>query len=436
MAHKVIMPALGMSMETGIILEWLKQEGDAVAVGDILLEIETDKATAELEAEADGVLRGVSAAVNDEVPVGVTIAWILAEGEALPEEATPSQPVSAPAAEVSEAPQPENTYNVTPVARRVAQENQVNLDVVEASDGKRISKADVLAHLESNQNGAVKLVAASPLARRIAQENGLTIETINGSGPEGAVIFEDVQTVLKQATAQPVPTQVAATDEANVIPMSRAWATTAKRLAEAWQTIPHFYLRRKVDVTDFMAWRKVALQHAEEKITYTDLLTKCVAMALKKHPRVNAYWLNNQIVANAQISVGLAVATEDGLIVPVIHETDKLSLEEIAIARKGVVTRAQSGKLKPQDLQGGTFSISNLGMYKVDEFDAIVNPPQVAILAVGNMVEEVVPVDGQPQIRAMMTLNLSLDHRAVDGARGAQFLDTLVGYIQQPLSIL
>jgi 4-carboxymuconolactone decarboxylase len=213
--------------------------------------------------------------------------------------------------------------------------------------------------------------------------------------------------------------------------MSQAWRVMAQRLSQSWQTVPHFYLTRDVDAAALHDWRSAAEAEASVKVTYTDLLVKIVATCLRAHPRLNAAWIEDDIQANEHINVGLAVAVEDGLLVPVIHDADTMSVAEIAAARSRIVARAQTGKLSTRDLQGGTFTIRNLGMYGIDAFSAIVNPPQAAILAVGRIADRVVPVQGKPAVRPQMTLTLSLDHRVVDGVRGAQFLETVVNAIEE-----
>ncbi len=210
----------------------------------------------------------------------------------------------------------------------------------------------------------------------------------------------------------------------------------AQRLQQSWTSVPHFYLEREANATELVRWRERVQTCAKAKITYTDLLVKLVAATLRKHPRLNASWINEQIVLNQAINVGLAVAVDEGLLVPVVHNADRLGLSEIATRRSEVVTQAQAGKLKPDDLSDGTFTISNLGMYGIDAFNAIVNPPQAAILAVGRIADRVVPVNGQPGVQPMTTLTLSCDHRVVDGARAAQFMQALVGYIEDPLSVM
>ena len=434
MATKVIMPALGMAQETGKLISWLKKEGDTVTQGEAIMEIETDKAVVEYDAAASGVLRGVQAEPGDEVPVGEVIAWILEPGEALPEQpkavAKPPAAAQQPASPVVQQPEAAAPVDISPVALNIAREYHVDLSQLKAN-GRRIQKADVLAYIEKRSTQPA-LTPASPKARRLAKEHGLDIEALTGSGPDGAVLTADILAqveLLKQVVRQ-------AADSGQSFAMSRAWSVMAERLTAAWQTIPHFYLEREVNASQMVAWRSSAQKNTNNKITYTDLLTKAVAAALRQHPRVNASWIDGTIRLNDEIHVGLAVATEDGLVVPVIPNTDLLSVSQIAEHRAGLVARTQEGKLIMQDLQGGTFTISNLGMYGVDGFIAIVNPPQAAILAVGKIVEKVLPVDGHPAVVPTMKLTLSCDHRIVDGARGAMFLDTLAKFLEDPLQIL
>jgi pyruvate dehydrogenase E2 component (dihydrolipoamide acetyltransferase) len=252
---------------------------------------------------------------------------------------------------------------------------------------------------------------------------------VNGSGPDGAVLAEDVLAVAR-LDAEPTPAP------AEAAPTSRLWRVMAERVTQAWTTIPHFYLIREAGAAGLLAWREAARAHSAEKVSHTDLLVKVVAAALRAHPRLNAAWQGGAAVLNSEINIGLAVAVEDGLVVPVIHGADRLGLGQIAARRGEMVARAQAGKLAPADLTGGTFTISNLGMFGVDAFNAIVNPPQAAILAVGRIAERVVPVDGQPAVRPMITFSLSCDHRIVDGAGGARFLQTLAELVEEPLRLL
>ncbi len=348
------------------------------------------------------------------------------------------------------------TLPISPVAARMAAEHNIDLAQIQPT-GSRIGKEDVLAYIESQKSSPQSSpqrrkegtkVLASPKARRLAAEQGIELAALDGSGPNGAVLAADVfaaegtTEVTERETQRPqreeasvssVQTSVTSVVKSETV--SRLWQIMADRLTGSWTSVPHFYLVREVDATALMAWRK-RTQPRVEGITFTDLLVKVVAEALVRHPRLNASWGEKSIITNAEINVGLAVAVEDGLLVPVIHKADQLRLSEIATRRGEVVKKAQAGKLAPADMGGGTFTISNLGMFGVDAFNAIVNPPQAAILAVGRIADRVVPVDGQPAVRPMMTLTLSCDHRVVDGARGAQFLATLADMIEDPLRMV
>jgi pyruvate dehydrogenase E2 component (dihydrolipoamide acetyltransferase) len=323
----------------------------------------------------------------------------------------------------------------SPLARKLAEEHGVDLAQIKAPGG-RIQKADVLAHLATQKSGAgngsaARLVAASPKARRLAAERGLDPGALSGSGPGGAVLVADV---LAAAAAPATGDRVAARPEAADV--GTVWRIMAERMTASWTTAPHFYLFREVNVSRLISWREQATKQTGARITYTDLLVKLVAAAVSRHPRVNASWKDRGIVRNAEINIGLAVAIDDGLVVPVIHRADTLGLAEIAARREDMVSRAQAGKLRPADIQGGGFTISNLGMYGVDAFSAIVNPPQAAILAVGRIADRVLAVNGQPAVQPTMMLTLSCDHRALDGARGAQFFGALADLIEEPLALL
>ena len=413
MPASVIMPALELAQETGKVLRWLKAPGDTVRKGEPIVEIETDKVTVEIEAPASGVLQDVTARAGDVVPVGKTIALILAPGEAA---AAPSPPAAAA------------TIKASPLARKIAEQHGVDLARVKTASG-RIEKADVLAHVESRTESvapaadgtAARLGAASPKARRLAQERGVDVRALRGSGPGGAVLAADVAVASSRADAPGVGT---------------VWRIMAERMTASWTTAPHFYLVREVNVSRLVSWRERASKQTGARLTYTDLLVKLVAAALSLHPRVNASWKDGAIALNADVNIGLAVAIDDGLVVPVIHRADTLSLVELAARREDVVGRAQAGKLRPADIQGGGFTLSNLGMYGVDAFNAIVNPPQAAILAVGRIADRVVALNGQPAVQPTLLLTLSCDHRALDGARGAQFLGALADLIEEPLALL
>ncbi len=456
MATDMILPVLGMAQDMGKIVQWLKAEGELVKKGEPVVEVETDKATVELEAPADGVLTNVTATEGEEVPVGQVIATILAPGEAFAPSATPIstttraqagtpavEPVTSTAEAASKSGAP-----ASPLASRIAAEYDVDLQAITPA-GRRIQKADVLAYLQNQEKtgpvpDATRLLAASPKARRLAAEQGKDLAAIAGTGPGGAVLAADVLTapiqigdgqVVTTPTVEkaisPVGTQ---TGEA----ISTVWRIMAERTTQSWTSVPHIFLVREVNARRLIAWREQLLKRpaASEKVTYTDLLVKVVAAALRAHPRINATWNAGTITLHDEVNVGLAAATDDGLVVPVIHRADELSVSEIAKRRKELVTRAQAGKLRPQDIQGGTFTISNLGMYGIDAFTAIVNAPQAAILAVSRMADRVVAVGGQAVVQPMIVFSLSCDHRVIDGARGAQFLATLAELIEEPLGLI
>jgi pyruvate dehydrogenase E2 component (dihydrolipoamide acetyltransferase) len=407
-----------------------------VEKGEPIVEIETDKITVEIESPASGVLQDVTALEGEVVPVGRTIAVIADEGAASgdafapvsgapmsPAPAQPSPPASVLPADafgpVSSAP-----VKASPLARKVAEQHGVDISKIRTSSG-RVEKADVLAYVESRRGGngdvVPRLVAASPKARRLAAEQGLDLTTVHRL-EGGPITASDIAKIL--AMVRPKAAAGAA--------VGTVWRVMAERMTQSWTTVPHFYLVREVNASRLTAWRK----KAPKGVTYTDLLVKLAAAALVQHPRARVSWKDGAIVQHEEINIGLAVAIEDGLVVPVIHRADTLSLAEIAARREELVTRAQSGKLRPADIQGGVFTISNLGMYGVDAFNAIVNPPQAAILAVGRIVDRVVPINGQPAVAPMMVLTLSCDHRALDGARGAQFLGVLADLVEEPLGLL
>src|ERR1700686_74274 len=407
MAISVVMPALEMAQETGKLISWLKKEGESVAKGEPLLEIETDKAVMEIESPGDGVLAGVKIEAGAEVPVGRTIAWIVRPGEIPPgdEVAVESgrKTTAVPAASA---------------ISRVASTNQSATSAHSAAP---------------SANQAVKV---SPKARRLASERGVNLANVRGSGGGGEILASDILAVA-ESKAAPSP---AAVDSGS--PISRLMA---ERTTQSWTTVPHFFVTREVDAGALNeARQKLGPQilgtKTEKsrglKLTHTDLLVALVARGLLKHPRVNASWTREGVRTNPEINIGIAMAVDDGVVAPVIHNAANSTLGEIAVHRRDLTERARSGKLRPADIAGGTFTISNLGMFGVDAFTAIIIPPQAAILAVGRIADRVVPVgagsDARPGVRPMMTLTLSSDHRVVDGARAAEFLRDLVEAILSP----
>ena len=388
MATEVIMPALSPAQETGILIEWFKEEGDLIEKGEPLMEVETDKANVEVEATTTGILANITVNLGDEIPVGKVIALILVDGESVPES--------------------KKEYSSSET--KVSEEDTAQLQTTISNP------LDPSANLPTNK------IVASPKVRQYAKKEGIDLSFIKGSGPNGVILMEDV--LVNQSSTE---------TEENDIPTSKGWRLMADRLTESWSSAPHFNLVRHLDVSNLVTYKKQVQEKNSNRLTYTDLLIKLVSITLKEHPRINASWIDNKIVKNSEINVGLAVDFDGGLIVPVIHKTDELSLGEITNRRKDLITRTQAGKLRSGDLDRGTFTISNLGMFDVDSFNAIINPPQAAILAVGRIVDKVVPVDGLPAVRPILTLNLSFDHRVVDGVRGAKFLKTLSNLIENPL---
>jgi pyruvate dehydrogenase E2 component (dihydrolipoamide acetyltransferase) len=388
------MPALEMAQETGKIVAWLKKEGDAISKGEPLLEVETDKAVVEIEATADGVLAGVKSHEGDVVPVGVTIAWILAPGEQPPAES----PTAAPSArKITEQPQPAAASPTPAPAETVAP----------AEGGARIS----------------------PKARRLAKERGVDINRIRGTGADGTITSEDVLAAAEALAVSAAPAQAPAA-------LSAIARLMAERTTQSWTQVPHFFLVREVDAGALLQTREqlgpVIERDRGVRLTHTDLLVALTARVLKKHPKMNASWAGNAIQLNPQVNMSVAMAVTDGVVGAVIPNADLAALADIALQRRDLTERARSGRLKPADVAAGTFTITNLGMYDVDAFNAIIAPPQAAILAVGRIADRVVAVNGQPGVRPMMTLTLSGDHRVVDGAQAAVFLNDLAQAIRVP----
>jgi pyruvate dehydrogenase E2 component (dihydrolipoamide acetyltransferase) len=408
MAISVVMPALEMAQETGKLLAWRKKEGEAVKKGEPLLEIETDKAVVEIEAPGDGFLAGITAHEGAVIPVGETIAWLVTAGEKAPA----LKPVVAPLARATSA---------APAAERVA-----------AAAAKGAASGAAAATQTS--------VQISPKARRLAKELGVDTSGLSGSGPDGTITAEDVQAAAdakkKSVPGSSTPTPASSPASHPGESLSQIARLMAERMTQSWTTVPHFFLTREVDCTELMAAHKRLGPAVEKsngaKLSITDLLIAAVARALAKHPTMNASWTGTGIRQNPEINISLAMAVKDGVVGAVIHKTDSAKLGEISTQRRDLAERARTNRLRPADISGGTFTISNLGMYQVDAFVAIITPPQAATLAVGTIADRVVPVKGKPAIRPMMTMTLSSDHRVLDGARAAEFLTTLAEAIQKP----
>jgi len=414
MAVSVVMPALEMAQETGKLVSWLKKEGEQVKKGDMLLEVETDKAVVEIEAQTDGVLAGVTAKTGDVVPVGQTIAWLLKPGESVPQQAAPTQTGRTGAA-------------AAPVAAAAA---TAAVEAPASAAGARIS----------------------PKARKLAREHGVDIAKIKGSGPGGEILADDIlRAASGGASAAPVAPSapVAPAPVAPVAPvapiapvaptavsagapeaLSSIGRIMAERTTQSWTTVPHFFVSRDVDATPLNAARTSLIPVIEKshgvKVTHTDLLVAAVARALRKHPRMNGSWVNGGITLNQDVNIALAMAVENAVVTAVIRGADRNPLGDIAKQRNQLAERARANKLQPADITGATFTISNLGMFSVDAFTAIIVPPQAGILAVGAIADRVVAVDGLLGVRPMMNLTLSSDHRLIDGASAARFLNDVV----------
>jgi pyruvate dehydrogenase E2 component (dihydrolipoamide acetyltransferase) len=413
MATDIKLPRLGQGMESGTIVKWLKSEGDSVEKGEPLYELDTDKVTQEVESDASGVLLRI-AVQEGEVEVGRTIAVIGDEGEEVASEAD-----TAPQADES----PEEEGSRAPV-RDEERERGREASVATA---EREATAEPAA-APARADGRVK---ASPLARRIARERGLDLAAIAGTGPEGRIVAEDVERAAE--APEPAPAPGPAAKEVEVVPLTSVRRTIARRLTEAWQA-PVFQLTSSADMARSLELRERLVERAGEEVkpTISDLLTKLCALGLMRNRALNAHYVRDAIERHPSANVGIAVAAPQGLVVPVIRGCEAKSILEIAEVRAEVVGRARNNKLQRSDLEGGTFTISNLGMFGVEQFIAVLNPPQVAILAVGAIVERPVVEEGETVIRPMMTLTLTCDHRAVDGADGARFLADVKAFLEEP----
>jgi pyruvate dehydrogenase E2 component (dihydrolipoyllysine-residue acetyltransferase) len=386
------MPALGVAQEKGTLINWLKTEGQSVAKGEPLMEVETDKATVEIEAPASGILASVTAAPGDEVPVGNKIALILAPGENV-EGAQPQHPIAAPA----EAAQP-----IPPIV-----------------------KSAPAPQTQAPRSG---ITPASPAARRIAREKGVDLSTLRGTGPHGAILAEDVaRSAAREAPASGGPAKIKETVQ--LTPMRRI---VGERMAKSKQSAPHFYLNMDADMTEITRRRNKSKENGEAIVpSINDYILSAAARALSQYPSLNAAFTERGVELYAEINLGVAVALEDGLVVPVIRNADRLSLIELAKQSRELAEKAQKKKLFPLDYEGGTFTVSNLGMFGVDNFVAIINPPQCAILAVGQVASRVVAHGEGIAVRSMMTMSLSADHRVVDGAMAARFLQEVKGQLEK-----
>jgi len=380
MIKEIIMPKLGQTVEESTVGKWLKKEGDKIEKGDVLLEITTDKATLEVESFANGVLRKIVHKEGDVVPVLAVIGYIAGSmDEEIPEK---------PQEQLQEEKKEEKT--------------SVDEPVQEVQDKSNI------------EEGRIKI---SPLAKRLAKEKGVDITKVNGTGPGGRIVKEDI---LAFGVAEKIA--------AKTIPVKGMRKVIAERLQKSFQTIPHFYLSTEIDMTECVKART----EKSPKPAFDDIIIKASALAISENPEINSSFKGDSIEIVGDINIGLAVAVEDGLVVPVIRNADKLPISDISRSRDELVKKAREGKLLPSDYEGGTFTISNLGMFEIDNFSAIVNPPQSAILAIGRIKQKPVVIDGNIGIRSMMQVTASFDHRCIDGALGAKFLQKVKGYLENP----
>ena len=412
MATSVVMPALEMAQETGKLVSWKKKEGEQVKKGEILLEVETDKAVVEIEAAADGVLAGVSAKVDDVVPVGQIIAWLLKAGESVPASAGAPQ-------------QSGRKMEAAPAA------------------------AAAPAAPEPVAPASVAGAKISPKARRLAREHNVDISKVRGSGPGGEILADDIMSAARMpapaaaasapaasAPATPAPASTSAPASADTGAVSSIGKIMAERTTQSWTQVPQFYVTRAVDATNLNASRTRRVPEVERshgvKATHTDILVAAVARSLRHFPRMNGSWNNGSISMHDEVNVALAMAVENAVVTAVIKNADKLALGDIAKQRKELTERARANRLSPADIGGATFTISNLGMMEVDAFTAIIVPPQAGILAVGAIKDQVVAAGGYIGIKPMMNLTLTSDHRVIDGARAAEFLNDVVAGLTDP----
>jgi pyruvate dehydrogenase E2 component (dihydrolipoamide acetyltransferase) len=419
MATKVVMEALSPTMEEGRLVAWTKQEGDVVKAGDTLAEVETDKAVMELVARVDGVLRQQVIAAGATVPVGAVVAIIGGADEVI-EHA--DERTGAPA------------HRGTGTERTGAPAHRGTATEGTGAQGHRGTEIDAIAAAAPSGR-----IFASPLARRLATERGLDLRGVAGSGPGGRVVKRDVEAAATAATATKAApaAELAPPGGYRDVPLTQIRKTIAKRLGQSLGPIPHFYLTSEIEMERAAEMREQLKAHGDAyAVSFNDIVVKAAALALRQHPAVNAAFLDDRIRSYGDIHVGVAVAVEDGLITPVLRHADRKGLAEIAAESRALAERARARKLQPDEYSGATFSVSNLGMLDIDQFTAVINPPEAAILAVGRVVAKPVAVGGAVVVRRMMRVTLSCDHRVVDGATGARFLQTLKLMLENPLAML
>ena len=457
MATSIVMPQLGYDMREGTIVRWLKEEGEDVTRGEIIAEIETDKAVVEFSPTTGGVLRRIVAGAGDIVPVGQLIAVIGDADEALPDELTaptspaaaaeqvPATPAPAPVpTPVAESPPavPEGEVRASPIARRLAREKGVDLaNLTGSGPGGRIVEADVLA--AAAVLSAPGGVLASPLARRLAREGGIDLSSLTGSGPGGRIVEADVLAASAAPAAEtpaPAPAEAAApaAPAGDQVQLSRMRQTIARVTSDSKREAPHFYVAADIDMSKAMDLRRDINDQVDpdNRVSVNDLIVKASALAIGRHPKFNSFFRDDYLQMNPSINVGIAIALESGLIVPGIPGCEGKTLAEVAVASRDLAARATSGTLRAEEYTGTTYSVSNLGMFGVDSFTAIIYPPHAAILAVGAVKEQPVVRSGEITIAQIMKATLSVDHRVADGAEAAQFLSETKRLLENPVSLL
>jgi pyruvate dehydrogenase E2 component (dihydrolipoamide acetyltransferase) len=447
MATKVFMEALSPTMEEGRLVKWLKNEGDAVKSGDTLAEVETDKAIMELVARGDGVLRKRLVNEGDSKPVGTLVGVIAAPDENI-DALVGGGGAPAPAAG---APAPEKVVATSRESAGASVVPRKAESPAEASTPPQQKTAAVPSAAVSHgappaqaPSGNGETVRSSPLARRLASERGLNLGAVQGSGPGGRIIKRDIEaaavtgaTAAPPTAAAPAAPTVSREGDYQDVPLNNIRKVIAKRLVESIGPIPTFYLTAEYDLTRVMEMRAAMAELGDEfKVSVNDVLLKAIAVALSQHPEVNAHWMGDHIRYFNRVHLGMAVATDDGLIVPVIWDADRKRMSEISRDAKELAKRARERKLRPEEFTGATFSVSNLGMFGIDQFTAIINPPEAGILAIGTGEDKLVVVDGEPVVRKRIRVTMSCDHRVIDGAVGAQFLRTLRRLVENPLMLV
>ena len=442
MATEIVLPQWSMGMADGTIVRWLKHEGDAVTEGEPLVEVEAAKVTSEVEAEVSGVLARILVPEGETVPVRTPLCLIGTADEVSASAEAPTEPVES--ATVASKPVPpvassQPTVQVTPVARRMAKDHGIDLSRVRGSGpGGRIVTEDVQRAIDEATRpvppaAASATVQVIPAARKLAKDSGIDLGRVRGSGPGGRITVEDVQQVIAEASRPATSVQLTSPTAEQVIPLTGMRGTIARRMQQSLQSSAQVTLVTEVDVSELVQLREDLKQ--QFVLTYTDLVVKAIAHALKEHPRVNAWIEGEQIRLAQAIHIGVAVALDEGLIVPVVRDADRRSLREIARETQRLALGAREGTLSREEVTGSTFSVSNLGMYGIDAFTPIINPPEISILGVGRINEKLVRVPQGAEWRYVMTLSLTFDHRAIDGTPAAAFLQTIGRHLENPVEL-